>query len=178
VLFRSANLAAFVRLHACAAATGRPARDTTDAALFLAALAAWSEGDAVDLGARLRLSNRATERMATAVAAARRVSGDLDAAGARRLLHAVGVETFGDGLMLAHVRGRIGRAAMATHLELAARWQIPRLPIGGRDLAAFGLTGGPRVGRLLATAEAAWVESDFRLDREALLALVAREIAG
>lgn len=172
---RAGNLAAFVRLHALAAATGRPARDKSDAPLFLAALAAWTEGDAVGLGARLRLSNRATERMAEAVRLARRVDSDIDEAAARRLLHAGGAESFADALILAHVRGRIGRARVAPLLDLPERWPIPRLPIGGRDLAALGIAGGPEVGRRLAEAEAAWVESDFRLDREALLDRIARQ---
>ena len=167
---RAGNLAAFVRLHAMAAATGRPKRDRTDAPLFLAALAAWTEGDAVGLGGRLRLSNRATERMAEAVRLARRIPADLDEPGARRLLHAAGsAEAYGDALTLAHVRGRIGRARLLPHLDLPDRWSVPRLPIGGRDLTALGLTGGPIVGRYLAEAEAAWVASDFTLDRDELL---------
>ncbi len=174
---RAANLAAFVRLHATSAATGRPMRDAADAPLFLAALSAWTEGDAVGLGARLRLSNRATERMAAAVAWSRRIDPGLDERAVRRLLHAVGAETFGDALLLAHVRGRVGRAVVAPHLDLPERWPVPRLPIGGRDLVRLGVTGGPMVGRLLAAAETAWVSSDFSLPREALLALIAEKIA-
>lgn len=175
---RAAMLAPFVRLHALAAATGRPRRDRDDAPLFLAALAAWTEGDAVGLGLRLRLSNRATERMAVATRLARTVTADVDETAARRLLHQGGAEAFRDALTLAHVRGRAGRARIAPLLDLPDRWDVPRLPIGGRDLVAFGLTGGPMVGRLLARAEAEWVASDFSLRRDDLLALVAREIAG
>jgi hypothetical protein len=98
-----------------------------------------------------------------------------DETAARRLLHAAGAETFADALILAHVRGRIGRARVAPLLDLPRRWAIPRLPIGGRDLAAVGIAGGPEVGRLLAEAEAAWVESDFGLDREALLERITRQ---
>lgn len=176
VLGRAADLGRFLRLHAFVTATGGLERGKTDAPLYLAALAAWTEGDAVGLGLRLRLSNKATERMAEAVAMARRVPADLDAVGARRLLHAAGPQAFRDGLMLAHVGGRIRRAAMMAELDLPARWTVPRLPIGGRDLTGLGVTGGPRVGRLLAVAEAAWVASDFSLDRAALLDRIAREI--
>ena len=176
VIGRAGDLAGFAGLHRFAAATGRPARSKDDAPLFLAGLGAWTEGDAVALGLRLRLSNRTTERMAAAVATSRRVAPDLDERGARRLLHAVGAEAYLDGLMLARVRGRVAEAVIAPHLDLPERWPVPRLPIGGRDLVRFGLTGGPAVGRLLAEAEAAWVDSDFRLDREALLAMVDRQI--
>ncbi|MDK9698394.1 MAG: hypothetical protein OEL76_18635 [Siculibacillus sp.] len=114
--------------------------------------------------------------MAAAVAFSRRVPRTLDDRGARRLLHAVGAETFGDGMALAAVRGRIGADVVVAHRDLPARWIPPRSPVGGRDLVRFGLGGGPRVGRLLAEAEAEWVESDFTLDREALLAFLARRI--
>jgi poly(A) polymerase len=125
----------------------------------------------------VRLSNKATERMALASRMARQVPADLDAIAARRLLHAAGAEAYGDALLLAAARGRLDRGRLAAHLDLAASWPIPRLPIGGRDLARFGLTGGREVGRLLAEAEKAWVASDFGLDREALIALVAGKIA-
>ncbi len=178
VLGRAADLAAFMRLHAYAAATGRVARAPTDAPLFLAALAAWTESDAEGLGERLRLSNKATERMAVATRFARRVSPDLDEPATRRLLHQAGPEGFRDAAALAHVRGRIGRALLVARLDLAERWTPPRLPIGGRDLVELGIAGGPAVGRLLGLAEAAWVASDFTLDRAALLALIGSKIDG
>jgi len=173
---RAANLAAFARLHAHAAATGRPARSRDEAALFLAALTVWTESDAVGLGMRLRLANRTTERMAKAVALARRVPAELDATAARRLLHAGGAESYRDALLLARAGERLGAEAVAAHLDLPERWAVPRLPVGGRDLGDFGITGGPMVGRLLAAAEAAWVASDFQLDRAALMALIGGQI--
>ena len=174
---RAGRLSTFARLHALAAADGRPLRKPVDAPLFLAALTAWTEGDAVGLGARLRLSNRATERMAMAVRLARAVPADLDERGARRLLQASGAEAHRDALLLARAEGRLAADRFATAFALPEHWPVPRLPIGGRDLVRLGLTGGPKVGRLLAQVEAKWIASDFAASREELLAEVAREIA-
>jgi len=54
--------------------------------------------------------------------------------------------------------------------ELANSWIAPEFPIAGRDILALGVAPGPTVGRLLQKVEAAWLESDFALSREALLA--------
>ncbi|MCT6871444.1 MAG: CCA tRNA nucleotidyltransferase, partial [Bartonella sp.] len=56
--------------------------------------------------------------------------------------------------------------------EFATTYQIPVLPVSGKDLLALGFEAGPNVGRQLKTLEKLWVDSGFRLDREALLATV------
>ncbi len=175
VLGRAADLAGFARLHAAVAEAGRPAPPRAEAPLFLAGLAVWSEADAVGLGARLRLSNRATERMAEAVRFSRRLAPGFDAVAARRLLHAAGPVAYADAFALGLARRRVDEATVAALAGLPDRWRVPALPIGGRDLAERGLGRGPAVGTALARAEAAWVASDFSLDRDALLALVSGE---
>jgi poly(A) polymerase len=44
------------------------------------------------------------------------------------------------------------------------------LPLAAADLIAAGIPPGPALGRALARAEAAWLASDFALDKDALLA--------
>ena len=56
--------------------------------------------------------------------------------------------------------------------EFATTYQIPVLPVSGKDLLALGFEAGPNVGQQLKTLEKLWVDSGFRLDREALLATV------
>ncbi|MER2606094.1 MAG: CCA tRNA nucleotidyltransferase, partial [Siculibacillus sp.] len=73
VLGRAADLGAFARLHALSNAGGRPARAAGEAVVFLTALAGWTEGDAIALGERLRLSNAARDRAVAATRAARAV---------------------------------------------------------------------------------------------------------
>jgi poly(A) polymerase len=54
-------------------------------------------------------------------------------------------------------------------LEIA-RGAGAALPVAAADLVAAGIAAGPALGRALARAEAAWIASDFALDREALVA--------
>ena len=98
-----------------------------------------------DVGARLRLSNRAR----------------------KRLVCAVDSELFGSAHVLAY---RAGPACAADRLLLAQRpddasavtsWHVPRLPISGGALIKRGLAEGPIVARTLRRIEDRWVESGF-----------------
>lgn len=51
------------------------------------------------------------------------------------------------------------------------KWVVPAMPVTGGDLIALGYTPGVAMGDLLRVMERAWVESDFTLSRDALLAL-------
>lgn len=98
-----------------------------------------------DVGARLRLSNRARKRLACAAES----------------------ELFGSSNVLAY---RVGSACAVDRLLLAGRpdeasaiaaWHVPRLPIGGGALIKRGLPEGPIVARTLRTIEDRWVEAGF-----------------
>lgn len=169
VFGRAVDLGGFSRLHGLAGEPGAPRRAAGDAAAFLAALAAWSEPDALGLTDRLRLSNATRDRMAAAVVRARRIDADLEAAGVDRLLEAFGREGAADALALAHARGRIGRERVVDRLREAAERPVPTLPIAGRDLLALGLPRGPAVGAMIADLRAIWAASGYALDRERLL---------
>ncbi|MCE1237716.1 MAG: CCA tRNA nucleotidyltransferase [Hyphomicrobiales bacterium] len=175
VFGRAVDLGGFSRLHGLVGECGAPRRET-GAGAFLAALAAWSEPDALGVAERLRLSNATRDRMAAAVGRARRIDADLDVAGVDRLLEACGREGTTDALALAHARGRIGRERVVARLSEAAERPIPMLPIAGRDLLALGLPRGPAVGALIADLRAVWVAADFALDRERLLSDAASRI--
>ena len=49
------------------------------------------------------------------------------------------------------------------------QWEPPPLPVTGDDLLKRGVPAGEGLGAELGKLEAAWVESDFKLDRDALL---------
>ena len=53
-----------------------------------------------------------------------------------------------------------------------ARGAGARLPLAAAELIAAGMAPGPALGQALARAEAAWIDSDFTLDKHALLAQV------
>ena len=51
--------------------------------------------------------------------------------------------------------------AARTSLSLIQAWPVPRLPVGGHDLARLGVEPGPDTGRLLNAFEEAWIADDF-----------------
>jgi poly(A) polymerase len=97
---------------------------------------------------RLKLSNKARKRLASAVPAAR--SGD-----PRELAFRLGTQAAVDRLLLA------GRSEDARRV---AQWTVPRLPIGGGDLIQRGVAQGPAVARTLRRIEDAWIAAGFPED--------------
>ncbi len=60
-----------------------------------------------------------------------------------------------------------GKSAVLQHLE---QTEVPRFPVSGGDLIQRGMRPGPALGAELERLERAWIDSEFTLDREALLA--------
>lgn len=60
-------------------------------------------------------------------------------------------------------------AGHSRHLARALGWEKPVFPVAGADLIARGVTPGPQMGERLAALEQRWVESNFSLDKSALL---------
>jgi poly(A) polymerase len=112
------------------------------------------------VAARLKLSNKARKRLASAASAAGEES-------ARALAYWIGREEAQDRLLLA------GRAAEASSL---GGWEVPRLPVGGGALIARGLPAGPQVARTLKAIEQRWVKEGFP-PGERLEEIVAEELA-
>jgi poly(A) polymerase len=111
----------------------------------LAALLPRDSSISDDVGARLRLSNKARRRLACAAGAA--LDGPPQA-----IAYRLGVECAVDRLLLA------GRAKDAAEI---AGWHAPRLPIGGGELIERGLPAGPIVARTLRQIEDSWVAAGF-----------------
>lgn len=116
-------------------------------------------GDAEAWGERLRLS-RADVKVLAAVAKAR---ADDDRPAALAYRH--GIEVARDAVLIA-----AAEAAVPPPPDLEAdlaRGAAARLPVRAADLPHLR---GPALGAALRRLEAAWIASDFRLDRAALLA--------
>ena len=56
-------------------------------------------------------------------------------------------------------------------LAAVSVWRRPDFPLTGDDALAVGLAG-PEIGQALSRVAKVWVESDFFLEREALLPLL------
>jgi len=98
----------------------------------------------------------------------------------RRLLYRQGVEGYRDAVSLAFAW--TGHAtddpAWQDAFGLPTVWQVPRFPLGGRDIVGAGTARGPAVGALLEALEAWWVERDFAPDEAALRSRLQQMIAG
>ena len=131
----------------------------------LAALVAGDDVTLIQVADRLRLANRARDRMLAA-------QGALPAAdppAARRQLYRLGVEAYRDRVLLAWAAAP-GDRRFESLLRLADDWRRPDFPLLGTDVLALGVERGPRIGRLLGAVEDWWVDGDFQAGRADCLA--------
>ncbi len=154
--------------HLCATenALGAPA----DPMLRLAALALYVEEDVGRLARRFNLSN--AERRALRGAAR---SGNIDAAmderEARRALYDLGPDAWRRAVLMTWTRAGAAPddAAWRVLAGLPASWSAPAFPVTGHDLMQLGFAPGPQIGVTLRRLEQDWIDSDFSLERDALL---------
>lgn len=108
---------------------------------------------AVDLAARLRLSNAQRARLECIE------RGEPDnALPPRQLAYRIGAECAVDRLLL---DDRFDAEEAADRIASLASWQRPDLPVRGGDLVTAGVTAGPDVARLLRRIEERWIGEDF-----------------
>jgi len=128
---------------------------------------------------RLRLSKADAARLC-AWAQAPTIEPDMDEHAMAKQLYRHGRDGIRDRLKLslASARGRAVTETSELHraagfsrlLGLAEKWEKPQMPIRGANLIKAGFMQGPELGSLLARLEEEWVDSNFALDRAALMA--------
>ncbi len=64
-----------------------------------------------------------------------------------------------------------GKQVIVQQLE---QMEVPRFPLSGSDLLQRGMKPGPQIGAELDRLEKKWIQSDFKLERAALLAMLTR----
>ncbi|KRB85773.1 polynucleotide adenylyltransferase [Sphingomonas sp. Root710] len=139
----------------------RAAGVTGDALRRLGALLPRDAATAVSIAQRLKLSKAATRRLEQAASA--------DDAPARALAYRYGPEVAADVLLRGdHDATRLGLGHLGD-------WTRPRLPIGGGDLIAQGLSAGPLVAATLQAIERRWIDEDFP-DADRVAAIAAEEV--
>jgi poly(A) polymerase len=125
-------------------------------------------GDEVAL--RLRLSNAEARRLIE-MCPPLSLPADADEPTQRRLLYAHEAQRVRDAAWLR--LAETGDERYRLWIDSSERWRRPRLPVGGEDARRLGLPSGPRIGAALRQVEDAWIASDFALDRDACLKLLA-----
>ncbi|MDR3375423.1 MAG: CCA tRNA nucleotidyltransferase [Ancalomicrobiaceae bacterium] len=170
-----ADIAALARLGPLLAGLPAEARPPDDGVLRLASLCGTSQSAAFALAERMRLSNAVRDRMAAAIGWAATVGDDSDERAVRALVFRAGNERCRDGLIIAASRTSADalRGRLADLLVYAAGFSRPHLPVNGRDLIRHGLAPGPDVGSAIAALSDRWIDSDFTLDRDGLIATLA-----
>lgn len=118
------------------------------------------------LGARLRLSNVESERLARLALPDPAFDPDTDEREARAFLYRFGVETFRDGVLLAWAQSKAAAdcSRWRGRFVLPNRWKVPSLPVRGADLLDAGLAEGPAIGRVVRAFEDWWIAEDFPKD--------------
>ncbi len=111
------------------------------------------DGIALDIAARLRLSNAQRARLECI----ERPEPD-NGIEPRQLAYRIGAECAVDRLLLDH---RFSAPEAAERIAALAGWQRPELPVRGGDLVAAGISAGPEVARLLRRIEERWIGEDF-----------------
>lgn len=147
------------------------ARLPADPLLRLAVLAR----DPVAMKDHWRLSNHEGKRL-EALVSLMPPSPQLRPQEQRIILYQIGAEAWRD---LVHVARARSDAAMddpgwKSLLDLPEHWDIPVLPVSGRDLIAAGMTPGPDMGATLRKLEDWWVASDFTPTKQDLLERISR----
>lgn len=131
-----------------------------DAVLRLSALMP-ADSEARDEMARaLRLSNRDRLRLVALAGPVPSLDQLTDQA-VRAMVYADGRQAVQDRLTLALAEQPPQGERYRALSDLAATWPIPRMPVGGREVAALGIPPGPETGALLADFEAGWIADDF-----------------
>lgn len=112
------------------------------------------------LGARWRLSRADQARLAAMASPA----PHLDEKSLRCASYHDGAASVRDRILLGDSEDNL-----ATALTFLDKWTRPVFPVQGRHLIKLGMTAGLQMGAVLERLESQWIESDFKLDREALL---------
>lgn len=133
---------------------------TGDPLLRLSSLLPGS-AEALDTAARgLRLSNREMARLQGLIGPKLDLE-TLEDRQVRALVYAEGKQAVADRLVQALAQKPTRGDRYDALTELVRTWAVPRLPVGGREVAALGVAPGPETGALLKAFEAAWVAADF-----------------
>ena len=120
----------------------------------------------------LRLSNAETARLQAWADPALPGTSGLDESAVRRVRYRFGKSILDRALMEAAMASDAG---IYENVSSALQgWCMPRFPLNGHHAMSVGLSG-PDIGSALKSAENAWIDSDFTLDKTELVTLLRQD---
>lgn len=146
-----------------------------DPLMRLAAIAVHADTDVVRLQERLRLAKAEAAHLFGLSRHWWRLNPDAGSAGLKEGLYRLGRETYRQRLCFSWLNTRqdtpdgLWKAAYG----LPDWWTVPGFPVSGQDVVNAGVAAGPGVGVQLARLERVWIDSDYAMDRDALLKRIA-----
>lgn len=142
-----------------------------DVALRLSALLPETTEAVMKAAVALRLSNALRNRLIDAVSDS--LAPTATGADIRAMLYRAERQAVLD--RLARTAADHPDADLGPLSGIARDWPIPRLPVGGREVARAGIAAGPDTGRILKAFEDDWIADDFPTDghEDRLRALIA-----
>ncbi|MCB9944633.1 MAG: CCA tRNA nucleotidyltransferase [Geminicoccaceae bacterium] len=120
---------------------------------------------------RLRFSRQESDDLVFGCTADLPPLGETDAA-LRAWAYGIGAVRARLLLLVAYARQRLDSAGLDAARAVLDDFRYPAVPVSGKDLLALGMTPGPAVGKVLRDMEQQWIDSDFTLGREDLLASI------
>lgn len=152
---------------------------TADPIVRLAVLAVRVEEEAQRLARLLRLSNAERDELVALPRAARAFSAEMHRGTARAALYRLGAQIYSAGVLLAwsQAGAEADDPRWRALFALPGDWTPPDFPLKGADLMALGMQPGPEVGAILRAVEQSWIDGDFAMDRDTLLAWAKARIA-
>ena len=131
----------------------------------------WKDAAIVrDVTNRLKMSNEERNRLNWPTQDETPLWGAVTDAEVRAAVYRVGAQTVIDRATLEWAS--TGVADWAGVIAVARSWARPALPVDGEDMLARGIAEGPPIGAAIRKLETAWIESDFKLGKDELLALL------
>ena len=150
----------------------------SNAILRLAALSICTEEDCRRVSQRLKLSNSEAAVLShiAIIQAAIEVSPSL--AIGRRWLYKDAAELYRARVCFLQTSSyrQLANPIWTALVELPDNWQVPTFPLSGRIAIELGAEPGPNLGKLLSTIKAEWVNSDFEITDDELLAMLTKRI--
>jgi|CXWL01.1.fsa_nt_gi poly(A) polymerase len=118
------------------------------------------------LADRWRLSNDLKRYLLTIATHINDISANIPTSRQKQLIRKLGAEIFSDIILLKQeLQPRENYSEM---LALAENWQIPIMPVSGKDLIELGIPEGKILGEKLHKLEKIWEESDYKFGKEDL----------